>query len=97
MTKEVQGNAAVYHEREFVEIVVNGKSVLKLPWNQAEVFWKMYGSAVAKASEYANAHEMIQIQATLLKAGVPFPVVNDPAIYKEAQKEARWSGKRRVG
>lgn len=96
MAKEVQGNAAIYHEREFVEIVVNGKSVLKLPWNQARAFAQMYTSAVIKAEEYANANEMIQVQATLIKGGIPFPVVNDPAIYREAQKEARWRGKRRV-
>lgn len=95
MTRESQGNLAVYWERNRVQLVKNGQLVFDSPWEEVKELVRLLSSATIKAQEWAEAHNMIQVQATLIKGGIPFSVVNNPEIYKEAQKEAQWGRRKR--
>jgi len=80
-------------EGVLVHLLVDGKLASTMPWEAAKLVSKLLMESAVKAEEYATAHDMITVQATLIKAGITIPVVNDPEIYREAQKEARWNKK----
>lgn len=94
MAKEKVGTSAlrVETEKNQVYVLVDGKlAIPPMPWDAARMIAKIIHDSSIIAEEYANANDMVTVQSKLIQMGIRIPVVNDPAIYREARKEAEWS------
>lgn len=83
--------AQVLVEGTRVLLVSDGRAVLNVPWEAALGIGKAMVAAARKAEETAKAAEIIMDQAILTRAGAPIGLSNNPAIQKEAGKEAAWN------
>lgn len=86
-----QVNITVRWERQNVLLVINGKLVLDVQWQQALELGRALIAQARKADTWVNAQQVIDDQALLLRAGVPLTLAGDPAMQQEAGKEAAWN------
>lgn len=78
----------IRQEGEKVILVVDGKSYLELPWDAALQIGKAMQIQARKAEEIAKAQQIAFDQGVIIRSGFPVGLTNNPAIHKEAAKEA---------
>jgi len=75
-------------DKDRVIILEEGKAILNIPWNMALPLGKALVKRAKTAEEHANALQIIKDQALIQRVGFPIGLTNNPAIQKEAMKEA---------
>jgi hypothetical protein len=78
-----------------VQLAYNGKLVADLEWKAALALAKALYIKAKQAEEWAKADQVMGDQALMLRTNAPFGLTNNPAILKEAAKEAQWGDMRR--
>ena len=78
----------VRQEGTRVLIISEGKLLLDLPWKAALEVSKGLRIAAKLAEEEVNVLKIIADQALIQRTGFPVGLTNNPAIQKEAMKEA---------
>jgi len=71
-----------------VIILEEGKVVLDVPWNMALSIGRSLIKQAKIVEEHVKAPGIIKDQALLQRVGFPIGLTNNPAIQKEAMKEA---------
>lgn len=90
-----QKHIIIRQEQARVLLIVDGKTILDMPWDATlEIAGYLYLQA-KKAEEFAQATRIINDQAILTRAGFPIGLSNNPHILKEAAKEAAWNSRLR--
>ncbi len=82
---------SVRHDGTRVVLLERGKVIIELPWDAALDLSKAIHIQAKKAEEIAKAAKIIDDQAFLTRLGVPIGLTSNPAIKKEAAKEAAWN------
>lgn len=71
-----------------VVVLVDGRCVMNIDHQLAEVLGRSLVRQAKKAEESAKAEQIVKDQAFLTRTGAPFAFTNRPDILKEAAKEA---------
>lgn len=79
------------HERGFVFLIHNGKTVCQMPPNVARALAQGLQECAKLEEEWANPAALIRDQAILDRAGVPLRIIHDPGLRHEAFKESQHS------
>jgi hypothetical protein len=74
-----------------VLLIRNGTLLLDLTWEGAKGLARALRIQSARAEQASKIPELINDQATLIRAGVPIALTNDPRIFKEAGNEAAFN------
>lgn len=90
-----QTNVGIRWEGNKVMMIVDGKLVLNITWEQALELGRALIAQARKADTWVHAQQVIDDQALLLRAGAPITLANDAAMIKEAGNEAAWNSKLR--
>lgn len=86
----------VQHDGTMVQLIIDGKCVLNMPHDHALVIARALYKHAKLAEEIASAEQVIMDQAILMRAGWPFAALTaNPAMVKEAGKEAAWNSRLR--
>ena len=85
------GTANIRQEGTRVQVLLNGKLVIDLPWDAAEALAKAIHVQAKRAEEWAKAQQIADDQSVLMRAGFPVGLSDHPAIVAEARKEAAWN------
>ena len=83
--------ASIRQEGTAVQLIVDGRLMLDLPWDAALALAQAIHVQAKKAEELAKADQVIYDQAILLRAGLSIGFATDPAMIAEAGKEAAWN------
>lgn len=78
----------VRHEGDRVHVIVDGRCVIDLAHDAAEILWRAIRMQTLKAEEYANANRVALDSAILLRAGSRMVLSGDRKIVDEAKKLA---------
>ena len=78
----------VHAEGPRVVVLVDGRCVMNIDYQLAEVLGRSLVRQAKKAEETAKASQIVKDQAFLTRTGAPFAFTNRPDILKEAAKEA---------
>ncbi len=78
-------------EDDKVVLIVDGKAVLKLKWDDMQRVHKGLYIKIKQAEEYANANQIIADHALLTRAGFPVGLTNRQDMQAEVAKEAAWN------
>ena len=81
-------NLRVRHEGKFVQLILNGKLILEIPYEQALELAPAIRGCALKAEEWVEAERIAMDGAILLRAGVPLGLSDHPAIKNEVVKLA---------
>lgn len=73
-----------------VLILLDGRLLLEMPWQQADVLASALKAQARRAEELAEVDTLIEQQALVIRKGVPFGLTDRPDINAEAKKEAAW-------
>lgn len=80
----------IAHDGDHVQLVLDGRLVFNIPWQQALDVSKALHKHAKLAEETANAEQIIQQEAALMRAGALFGLVTRWDMKQEAGKEAAW-------
>ncbi|MFA5377915.1 MAG: hypothetical protein WC455_19350, partial [Dehalococcoidia bacterium] len=78
----------VHTEGTRVLLLRNGALLLDLTWEGAKGLARALRIQSARAEQASKIPELINDQATLIRAGMPISLTTDPRIFKEAGNEA---------
>ncbi len=84
-------SVSIRNEWDRVLIIVDGKSVIDMPWNKAHDLAKAITSKAFSAEEIAKRDQVIFDQALLQRAGWRIGLTSHPDMLKEAGKEVAWN------
>ncbi len=74
-----------------VLVIVDGKTVIDMPWDKAEELSKAIRSKALSAEEIAKRDQIIYDTALLQRAGWRIGLTSNPDMLKEAGKEVAWN------
>lgn len=74
-----------------VLLIVNGRTVLQMGWENALELSRAIYTQAKKAEELANAEQIIADNAILMRSGFPLDLTARPDMLSEAKKEAAWN------
>lgn len=83
------------HDGTNVQLVVSGRLVFSIPWQQALEVSKAFHKHAKLAEEHANADQIVHQEAALVRAGWPISLTGNPLLKKLAHNEAVWGWVRR--
>lgn len=83
-------NATIRHNGARVQLIIDGRLVADLSWEQAHELAAGLRTQALRAEEWAKAERIASDQAILLRAGVPLGLTDHPIIQAEAAKRAAW-------
>lgn len=86
-----QKHIRMKQERDRVLFIVDGKTVLDMPWDATLQLAQHLHGVAKKAEEFAKAQQIVYDQAILTRSGFPIGLSNNRDILKAAQKEAAWN------
>lgn len=86
-----QKHITIRQQRDRVLLIVDGKTILDMPWDAAQEIIKLFYIQAKKAEEYARAEQIVADQAILTRAGFPIGLSNNRDILEEAANEAAWN------
>lgn len=79
---------SIRQEGDRVLLIKDGRLICDMPWHAALQVADYIKSKAKLAEEYAHKEKIIDDQALLIRAGMPFGLTNHPVMLKEAVKEA---------
>lgn len=82
---------SVRQDGKRVVLLEHGAAILDLPWDAALALARAIMAQARKVEELVKAEEIIGDQAVLMRTGFPLGLSSNPAIMKEAAKEAAWN------
>ena len=82
--------AVIRAEGANVVVIVNGTTILDLPWDAAIALARGMISKAKTAEVNAKALEIVSDQALLIRAGMPFNLTLRPDLIKLAGNMAAW-------
>lgn len=88
-------HVSVALEGDRVLVIQDGRAILDLPWNAAQMIARALLIKANEAEALANAEQAIFDQALLYRTGAPFAFSTDKRITDSAVKEAGWNDKLR--
>jgi hypothetical protein len=74
-----------------VLVIKNGRAILRIPWDAAEMLGKALIVKAREAEELVEAESIIADQAILTRLGVPVGLTSNRAMQKAAANEAAWN------
>lgn len=86
-----QKHIRMKQERDRVLFIVDGKTILDMPWDATLQIAGHLHAVAKKAEEFAKASQIVNDQAILTRAGFPVGLSDNRDILKAAQNEAAWN------
>jgi len=83
--------ATVRHQAGHVELIIDGRLVASVPWEQAQQLHRVIHAQAKRAEEWAKAEQIARDQAMLIRAGANIGLTSHPLIQAEAKKVAEWN------